>query len=224
MHAIVAGCGRVGSQLAQLLTVEGHNVVVIDRRESAFDRLGTAFNGITLQGIAFDEEVLLEAGIEEADIFAAVTNYDNTNLMAAQIAANIYHVPRTIARLYNPDKESTFRRLQINYICGTTMVAERVMKRILETGEQIHLDRPDLGVEVMEFRLAGKGAGMSVAELESPGQVRVIAVLGDGTWSALAGELALEAGDRLVVSATASGLAFLKDLIEPEAARGACCT
>jgi trk system potassium uptake protein TrkA len=206
-----------------LLTVEGHNVVVIDRRESAFDRLGTAFNGITLQGIAFDEEVLLEAGIEEADIFAAVTNYDNTNLMAAQIAANIYHVPRTIARLYNPDKESTFRRLQINYICGTTMVAERVMKRILETGEQIHLDRPDLGVKVMEFRLAGKGAGMSVAELESPGQVRVIAVLRDGTWSALAGELALEAGNRLVVSATASGLAFLKDLIEPEAARGACC-
>ncbi len=223
MHVIVAGCGRVGSQLAQSLAVEGHDVVVIDRSESAFDRLGTTFNGITLQGFAFDEEILLEAGIGEADIFAAVTNYDNTNLMAAQIAASIYKVPHTIARLYNPDKEPTFRRLKINYICGTTMIAERVMKRILETGEQVHLDRPDLGVKVVEFRLSAKGAGMSVAELESPGQVRVVALLRDGIWAELYSELALEGGDRLVVSATAGGLAFLKDLIEPEAARGACC-
>ncbi len=223
MHAIVAGCGRVGSQLAQLLSVEGHNVVVIDRSESAFDRLGTTFNGITLQGIAFDEELLLEAGIQEADVFAAVTNYDNTNLMAAQIAANIYRVPRTIARLYNPDKESTFRRLKINYICGTTMVAERVKNRILETAEHVHLDRPDLGLQVVEFKLSRRGAGMSVSEVESPGQVRVIFVLRQGVWTPLSADLLLETGDRLVVSATASGLAFLKDLIEPAPVRGPCC-
>ncbi len=203
--------------------MEGHDVVVIDRREAAFDRLGTTFNGITLPGIAFDEEVLLEAGIKEADVFAAVTNYDNTNLMAAQIAATMYNVPHTIARLYNPDKESTFRRLKINYICGTTMVAERVMKQLLETAEMVHVDRPDLGVKVVEFRLAARGTGMSIAELESPGQVRVVALLRDGVWIALNGGPALEAGDRLVISATPGGLVFLKDLIEPAAARGACC-
>ncbi len=223
MHAIVAGCGRVGSQLAQLLALQGHDVVVIDRSESSFDRLGTTFNGITLQGIAFDEEILLEAGIEEADVFAAVTNYDNTNLMAAQIAASIYKVPRTIARLYNPDKESTFRRLQINYICGTTMIAERVMSRILETGEHVHLDRPDLGTQVVEFRLRALGAGMSVEELESPGHVRVIGLQREGERPELAGDTRLEAGDTVVASVTPNGLAFLKDLIEPYTERGPCC-
>ncbi len=223
MHAIVAGCGRVGSQLAQLLTVEGHNVVVIDRDEAAFDRLGTAFNGITLQGIAFDEEVLQEAGISYADVFAAVTNYDNTNLMAAQIASTIYHVPRTIARLYNPDKESTFRRLKINYVCGTTMVAEKVMKRILETGQHAHLDRPDLGMQVIEFQLAEPGGGMSLAELEIPGQVRVVAILRGGVSQPLSDDPVLAAGDRLVVSVTPGGSAFLRDFIEAEVATGSCC-
>jgi len=98
MNAIVVGCGRVGSQLATMLSVEGHNVTVIDRDEDAFRRLGSTFNGVTVKGLGFDEEVLDEAGIREADVFAAVTDLDNTNLMAAEVARKIFHVPHVVAR------------------------------------------------------------------------------------------------------------------------------
>lgn len=87
MHIIIAGCGRVGSQLALYLSYEGHDVAIIDKDPASFGRLGSTFNGIVLEGVAFDEEVLLEAGIEKAEAYAAVTNYDNTNLMAAEMGA-----------------------------------------------------------------------------------------------------------------------------------------
>ena len=214
MNVIVAGCGRVGSQLARLFTYEGHNVVVIDRNAGSFSRLGNTFNGITLTGIAFDEEVLLEAGIDKAEAFAAVTNYDNTNLMAVQIASTVFHVPKTVARLYNPDKENTFRRLKIDYVCGTALVAEKVMLKILESGERVHLDRVDLGVKVVEFQLSDKGVGMSMDELENPGQVRMVTVLRDGKSVTPQSDLELQEGDRLVVAATPHGLVFLNDFIK----------
>ncbi|RJP32591.1 MAG: TrkA family potassium uptake protein [Actinobacteria bacterium] len=131
MQVIIAGCGRVGSQLALLLSSEGHNVVVIDRDPQAFHRLEMSFNGATLTGVAFDLDVLEEAGIRDADVFAALTNYDNTNLMAAEVARGIYGVENVAARLYNPDKEKTFQALDIDYICGTTILAEQFMQRIV---------------------------------------------------------------------------------------------
>jgi len=107
MNIIVVGCGRVGSQLATMLSVEGHNVIVIDRDENAFRRLGTTFNGVTIKGLGFDEDVLEGAGIREADVFAAVTDLDNTNLMAAEVARKLFGVKHAVARLYNPVRERT---------------------------------------------------------------------------------------------------------------------
>ena len=89
MHVIIVGCGRVGSQLAQILSQEGHNVVIIDKKSSAFKRLGTDFNGITIVGVGFDPEILRRAGIERAEALAAVTNGDNSNIMVSEIAKKI---------------------------------------------------------------------------------------------------------------------------------------
>ena len=100
MNIIVVGCGRVGSQLATMLSIEGHNVVVIDRDETAFRRLGGTFNGVTIRGLGFDEETLEQAGIREADALAATTDLDNTNLMTCEVARKIFGVKHLQCRAW----------------------------------------------------------------------------------------------------------------------------
>ena len=152
MNVIVVGCGRVGSQLATLLSVDGHNVTVIDKESDSFRRLGTTFNGITIRGLGFDEDVLEEAGIRECDAFAAVTDLDNTNLMAAEVARKIFDVPHVVARLYNPQRERTYQQLDLDYVCGTTLVAESLLDKI-KSGHGHHIDTFG-DVEIVVFKLA----------------------------------------------------------------------
>lgn len=174
MDVIVVGCGRVGSQLATMLSVEGHNVTVIDRDDSAFKRLGSTFNGVTIKGLGFDEEVLAEAGIHEADAFAAVTDLDNTNLMAAEVARKIFNCPHVVARLYNPQRERTYQQLDLDYVCGTTLVAESLVEKI-EAGHGHHLQT--LGdVEVIEFRASPAVANKHVRDIEIEHQFRIAVV------------------------------------------------
>lgn len=174
MNIVVVGCGRVGSQLATMLSVEGHNVVVIDRDESAFRRLGGTFNGVTLRGLGFDEEVLEEAGIREADAFAAVTNLDNTNLMAAEVARKIFGVKHVVARLYNPIRERTYQQLDLDYVCGTTLVAESLTDKI-RSGHGHHMDTID-DIEVVEFKASAAVEGKRVSEIEIPRKFRIFTV------------------------------------------------
>lgn len=174
MNIVVVGCGRVGSQLATMLSVEGHNVVVIDRDESAFRRLGSTFNGVTLKGLGFDEEVLEQAGIREADAFVAVTNLDNTNLMAAEVARKIFGVPHVVARLYNPVRERTYQQLDLDYVCGTTLVAENLMEKI-RAGHGHHLNSID-DIEVIEFRAGSAVEGKRVADVEITRRFKIFVV------------------------------------------------
>lgn len=175
MNIIVVGCGRVGSQLATMLSVEGHNVVMIDREESAFRRLGGTFNGVTILGLGFDEEVLEEAGIREADAFAACTDLDNTNLMAAEVARKIFGVKHVVARLYNPVRERTYQQLGLDYVCGTTLVAESLMDKI-KSGHGHHLNSID-DIEIVEFRAGAAVEGKCVADIEIARHFRVFAVV-----------------------------------------------
>ncbi len=193
MNVIVVGCGRVGSQLATLLSIEGNNVTVIDKDQDSFRRLGTAFNGVTMKGLGFDEEVLIEAGIEEADVFAAVTNLDNTNLMAAEVARKIFHVPHVVARLYNPQRERTYQQLDLDYVCGTTLVAESLLDKI-KSGHGHHVD--SFGdVEIVVFKLRADWAGHRVKEMFLEGQILpAIIARGDHTFIP-AMDTVFEAGD-----------------------------
>lgn len=174
MNIIVVGCGRVGSQLAALLSVEGHNVVVIDREESAFRRLVSTFNGVTLRGLGFDEDILEEAGIREADAFAAVTDLDNTNLMACEVARKIFGVRHVVARLYNPVRERTYQQLDLDYVCGTTLVAESLVEKI-KAGHGHHMTTVD-DVEVIEFRAGPAVEGRRVSEVEVDRHFRIFTV------------------------------------------------
>lgn len=141
MRVVILGCGRVGSTLAAILTREGHRVSVIDRDQSAFDkaaqRLGPSFTQDTIRGIGIDEDVLRQAGIEEADAFISVTSGDNTNIVAAQIAQQRFRVPKVLARVYDPIRADAYRGAGVETICTTTISAglfhDLVLGRALRT-------------------------------------------------------------------------------------------
>ncbi len=130
MKIIILGSGRVGVYLAQALDKAGHDVTVIDRNSESLSRLGSEYGGKMILGTGIDEDVLKKAGIEKADAFIAVTNGDNTNAMAAQIAKEIFHVPHVVARLYDPIREETYRLLGLDTVCSTVMGAERIREMV----------------------------------------------------------------------------------------------
>jgi trk system potassium uptake protein len=124
MYAIIMGCGRVGARLANQLVDAGHEVLVLDTNPGAFDRLGSEFTGQTMVGNGIDLDVLLKAGIERADAFAAVTQGDNRNIMAAQIAKYVYNVPRVVTRIYDPIRQDTYKALGLDAISPTVIGAQ----------------------------------------------------------------------------------------------------
>ncbi len=175
MYVIIVGCGRVGSELAKLLSAEGHNVVIIDRNHSAFDRLGNTFNGLTLVGNSFDLGLLKQAGIEKADAFCAVTNGDNTNLISAQVAKKIFNVPKVIARIYDPQRAYIYTALGLDIISGTILFASMLRDKIIESRFSSYLiETRELGV--IEIEVKEQLAGKSVQEVNVPGELLVVAI------------------------------------------------
>jgi trk system potassium uptake protein TrkA len=175
-NIIVVGCGRVGSQLATLLSANDANVCVVDVKAEAFSNLGRNFNGATLQGVGFDEDVLIQAGIRECDVVAAVTQSDNTNLMVVEVARRIFKVPHVVARLYNPNRERAYMQLGLDYVCGTSLVAEEIFSKIM-SGRGYHLDTFG-DFEIMRFSLNipdPEERAVRVADLERSHEVRIVA-------------------------------------------------
>lgn len=121
---VIMGCGRVGAQLAALLEKEGHKVTIMDREPDSFRRLPPNFQGRALVGDGTDEDYLRRAGIEEADAFVAVTQGDNRNVMAAQIAKHIFNVPKVVSRIYDPLREELYHTLGLETISPTTVGAK----------------------------------------------------------------------------------------------------
>jgi trk system potassium uptake protein TrkA len=127
---IIMGCGRTGGQLANLLDAAGHSVTVMDVDAYSFRRLSPDYKGQSLVGNGTDMEVLKKAGIAETEIFIAVTQGDNRNIMAAEMAKNIFNVPRVICRIYDPLREEIFKTLGLETICPTTILADILKKRV----------------------------------------------------------------------------------------------
>lgn len=175
MYVIIVGCGRVGSELAKLLSMEGHNVVVIDKEPDAFDRLGGTFNGLALAGSGFDLELLKQAGIEKADAFCALTNGDNTNLVSAQVAKKIFKVPKVIARVYDPQRAHIYAALGLDVISGTILFAAMLRDKIIESRFSSYLiESRELGV--IEIEAKDKLAGRTIQEINMPSELLVVAI------------------------------------------------
>jgi len=130
VNIVILGCGRVGSTLATMLDRAGHTVSVIDFSSDAFRRLEPDFSGTTIVGNGVDEEILIRAGIKEADAFAAVTNGDNRNIMSSQIAKEIFNVKKVVCRIYDPIRESTYHELGLETISPTIIGAQLIFEAL----------------------------------------------------------------------------------------------
>ncbi len=175
MNVMIIGCGRVGSQLALLLSQEGHNVTIIDKNQDSFKRLGGTFNGIQATGNGFDEKLLRELKIERQDAFVSVTSGDNTNLMASQIAKKMFKVPRVIARVYDPRRADIYKKLGLDIISGTVLVAAMIRDKIIENRFTSYLvETGELGVIEIIVNMALKGK--RVEELNMPNEFLVVVI------------------------------------------------
>ncbi len=213
MRVIIVGCGRVGSLLTQLLEQEDHQVVVVDKNSSAFQRLPRNFRGQTVTGVGFDRDVLRAAGIERADAFAAVTSGDNSNFVAASVARDTFRVPTVVARIYDPQREQIYRRLGIRTISSTAWGAQKI-KRLL-IGADLH-GSSELGngeVELIEARVSSLVAGRPVRDLSLPGEAMLFAVVRGGRAFIPTVGTILEEGDLMHISVDRGAIDKLEGLL-----------
>jgi trk system potassium uptake protein len=132
MKILVLGCGRLGARLAMDAAEEGHEVAIIDSDPRSFSRLPSDLNAVVVLGTGIDEDVQRAAGVENVDTFIAVTDNDNTNIMAAQIAQRIFNVENVLLRVYDPARAETYQRLGLTVICPTRLVADVIERELPE--------------------------------------------------------------------------------------------
>ena len=214
MHIVIAGVGRVGSELARRTSLDGHDVVAIDKEFAALDQLGAEFNGETILGEAFDIGVLREAGIEVADVFLAVTSSDNVNLMATEVVRRLFKTPRAIARLYDPARQPSYQALGVDYITGTQLIANVIYEQVISESFRFHVTFPEGDVEIIDFTLGSAAHGMNLAELEIRNKLRVAAVHRNGETIIPGRRFVLAEGDLIVAAARDGVQSRFEHLVE----------
>ncbi|MER5495370.1 potassium channel family protein [Streptomyces sp. LE64] len=173
MHIVIMGCGRVGSALAQTLEQQGHTVAVIDRDPTAFRRLGSGFGGRRVTGIGFDQDTLREAGIEEAGAFAAVSSGDNSNIIAARVAREMFGIDHVAARIYDPRRAEVYQRLGIPTVATVRWTADQMLRRLLPSGAEPLWRDPTGGVQLAEVHTPTSWVGHTISRLQDETGVRV---------------------------------------------------
>jgi trk system potassium uptake protein TrkA len=176
MKVIVMGCGRIGSQVSQLLSEHGHEVTVIDHDANSDGRLGPNFKGSIIKGLGFDRNILIQAGIEQAEAFVAASQSDNANIVAARIARNIFHVPRVVARLYDPRRAEIYQRLGLTTISSTNWGAERIIQVLTHANIDVWDTFGSGEVALVHVELPPQLIGRNVMQLNVPGEIMVVAV------------------------------------------------
>lgn len=182
MHVVILGCGRVGSALAKSLENLGHSVSVIDRDATAFRRLSAEFHGRTVTGIGFDRDTLVEAGIEQAHAFAAVSSGDNSNIIGARVARETFGVDNVVARIYDARRAAVYQKLGIPTVATVRWTADQVLRRLLPEGLLTEWRDPSGKVALAEVAYAPAWIGSRVTRLERAAQVRIplLTRLGEG--------------------------------------------
>jgi len=172
----VMGCGRTGSQVSQLLSNQGHEVTVIDHDSNSDGRLGPTFKGKIIKGLGFDRAILLQAGIEQAEAFVAASQSDNANIVAARIARNIFHVPRVVARLYDPRRAEIYQRLGLTTISSTNWGAERIFQVLTHVDLDVWNTFGSGEVALVHVELPFQLIGRNVMQLNVPGEIMVVTI------------------------------------------------
>ncbi len=212
MRVIIMGCGRVGEQLARLLTEQEHDVTVIDYDAAALDRLGEGFRGRKVHGVGFDRDVLEQAGIEQADAFAATSASDNANIIAARIARNVFKVPKVVARLYDPRRAEIYQRLGLLTISSTTWGAERIRELLTHTDLDPILTFGSGEVCLLNIETPPTLVGRMVKHVTVLGEIQVIAITRHGHAFLPLGGSEFQPGDVIHLAVLADALKRIEDL------------
>src|SRR2546429_638679 len=177
------GCGRVGSTLAHILEEQGYSVAIIDQDREAFRKLRSGFKGKRITGVGFDQDVLIEAGIEEADAFAAVSSGDNSNVISARVVRESFGVERVAARIYDPRRAEIYQRLGIPTVATVRWTADQMLRGLLPAGSSELWRDPSGQVALCEVHVDPAWMGHRLSRLEEAAEVRVayITRLGEGT-------------------------------------------
>lgn len=197
MHVVIAGCGRVGSELASNLERLGHTVAVIDKNAKAFERLKSTFSGKHIVGFAFDREVLEEAGITDATAFASVTSGDNSNIVSARVAKEHYRVAQVVARIYDPRRAQIYQRLGIQTVATVRWTTDQILRALLPEEVPVEFTVDNGEVVVTALAVPAEVVGKAAFDLEQAGVRRLVAVSRFGVPRVPDKELMLQEGDIL---------------------------
>ncbi|MBO0869933.1 MAG: TrkA family potassium uptake protein [Micromonosporaceae bacterium] len=202
MHVLIMGCGRVGSTLAYSLEARGHSVAVIDRDPEAFRRLGADFSGLTVTGIGYDREVLVAAGVERADAFAAVSSGDNSNIIAARLARETFGVQRVVARIYDPKRAEVYERLGIPTVATVRWTADRMLRHLVpEVKLEVWRD-PTSSVAIAEVPVHPGWISRPIKALEDACGARVAYLMRFGMGTLPTPSTVLQDGDQVYMLVT----------------------
>jgi trk system potassium uptake protein TrkA len=218
VRVIIMGCGRVGILLTQELSKAGHDITVIDKNPAAFSRLPPGFEARTIVGLGFDREVLEEAGIKEADAFLAVSSGDNSNILSARVARETYHVPKVIARIYDPMRADIYERLNIPTVSTTRWGVKQMILMLKHPGEEI---KESFAGDLFRMRIEVPPhlVGKPVPSLNVDGKIQVAGVDRGGRGFIPVASSTFQEGDFAVLIVQKDALEMLDEVLQPIAER-----
>lgn len=215
MRVIIGGCGRVGALLANQFSAVGNDVVVIDKDARTFRRLGKGYAGETVRGMVFDRDVLEKAKISIADAFVAVTSGDNSNVVSATIAREIYRVPKVVARIFDPRRAEIYRRLGIQTVSSVAWAGNEILSLVMFQ----HMVRDvSLGggeVQLVRVSIPPRLAGRVVNDLSSPGEIMPVAIVRAGSSFMPTSHEVFREGDVVEVAVLTSAMNRLESMTNP---------
>jgi trk system potassium uptake protein TrkA len=217
VHIVIMGCGRVGSTLAHSLEDRGHSVAIIDQSPEAFRRLRGGFKGRRVTGFGFDRDVLVEAGIERASAFVAVSSGDNSNIISARVARETFGIDNVVARIYDPRRAEVYQRLGIPTVATVRWTADQMLRRLLPEGAVPLWRDPTGEVKLAEVQSDKAWVGAKVSVLEVAARTRVAFISRMGEAIVPVGETVIQDGDVVHVMARSNDLERINDALATRA-------
>lgn len=209
------GCGRVGAELTVNLCEDGHDVAIIDKRREAFDRIPPGFAAKTFVGLGFDRDILEEAGIKDADAFVAVSSGDNSNIVSARVALEHYHVPKVVARIYDPRRAEIYERLNIPTVATVRWGVKQIELMLFHDREEVRESLGGGDLVRLRVPIPPHLVGKPVSSLDIPGKLLVAGVSRGGGGFIPLDDSVMQAGDFLAVIMAKDGMELLDERLAP---------
>ena len=206
------GCGRVGSLLARALEKRDHSVAVIDIMQESFRRLGPQFQGKTVKGVGFDRQVLIRAGIERADGFAAVSSGDNSNILAARVVRETFGVHNVVARIYDQGRAEVYERLGIPSVATVRWAADQILRRLLPSGSEPQWRDPSGNARLIEVYVHSGWVGRTVSSMEAAGRCKIPFLTRFGTGVVPTAQTVFQDGDLVYAAVTNDQVPDVEDV------------